>query len=146
MRKFLLAAALVVAATSAHAQISRMPGVPLRDKAASTFARADRNAENVYMEEGMAGIQAAVEKCYRGKRTVASVQYCLALHYAGHVRDEDFAQSSIGQGRRLPYFTKAKVYRTGMNALRGLGFTEERATQTVGVWLAASDYANGRRH
>jgi len=45
----------------------------------------------------------------------------------------------------VPYFKKAFVYRTGINALRGLGFTEAGATETIGVWLAASDYAQGRR-
>jgi hypothetical protein len=142
MRKRALAAALLVAASSASAQISRMPGVPLRDQAPAAFARAERNLKSVYMEEGMAGIQDAVEKCYRGKRTVASVQYCFAMHYVGHVEDEGFAQSSIGQGRRVPYFTKARVYRTGIDALRGLGFTEAGATETIGVWLAASDYSS----
>lgn len=146
MRKLILAAMLTIAAPTAQAQISRMLGVPLRDQAPATFARAERNLENVYSVEGMAGIQSAVEKCYRGKRTVASVQYCFAMHYVGHVRDEDFAQSSIGQGRRVPYFTKATVYRTAINALRGLGFTQDGATETVGVWLAASDYAQGRRY
>jgi hypothetical protein len=123
-----------------------MASVPLRDQAPATFARAERNLKEVYLTEGMAGIQGAVEKCYGGKRTVASVQYCFAMHYVGHVQDEGFAQSSIGQGRRVSYFTKASVYRNATAALRGLGFTQDGAIETVGVWLAASDYAKGRRN
>jgi len=94
MRRLLLAAIIGIAASSAQAQISRMPSVPLRDKAPAAFNRAQKTLDGVYRVEGMAGIQSAVEKCYRGKKTVASIQYCFALHYVGHVEDETFAQMS----------------------------------------------------
>jgi hypothetical protein len=141
MRKLVLVTIFTMVALSAHSQISRMPNAPLRDEAPSAFKRAQRSLEDVYMMEGMVGIRSAVEQCYRRKPTIATIQYCFALHYIGHIRDEDFAQSSIGQGRRVSYFTKESVYGTAARALRSLGFTQDGATRTLGVWLAASDYA-----